>query len=510
MTKPGASFEAPQPYRVDYGDSEPHREALAQGLAGGDLSLEQLWVRAFALGAMAGVADLEAYLEGLMPLPASERDVLAQAMNEHRAERGPPPVPYTRTLQPPRPSTGPLAALVTLLDGARYCPPERLPLLAAAAAADIGVRGATIYLIDYDQYQLNALIGPDTPGRSPLPIEGSLAGRAFQTGQTISALSETPPRYWIPILDGDERLGVLEVTLDPVHQLDDPQLREQCQWLAALLGHVLAGLDEHGDWIDTLRRTRSSTAGAELIWGLLPPLTAGVDGFVVSGLLAPAEDLGGDIFDYALTHRRVSLAVFDAMGHGIRAGIIAAAAVSAYRAARRAGHDLHAQATAIDETIAALFPDAYVTAILAELDLGSGRIRYLNAGHLEPLLLRAGSVITTLRGGRRLPLGLNVELAGAENPALGEAGLEPGDYLALYTDGVTEARAANGAFFGDIRLIDSLERAASSNQPPPETVRRLLHAVLNHQDGVLQDDATLLLAQWRRASDQPSNPSPLR
>jgi hypothetical protein len=507
VTKPGVSRQAPHPYRVDYGDSEPHRRALAQGLAGGDLTLEQLWVRAFGLGAQAGLADVAAYVEGLMPLPALERDVLAQAMNEHLAERaGPLSVPYTRTMQPPRPSTGPLAALVTLLDGARYCPPERLPRLATAAAQAVGVRGAVIYLTDYEQHELKPLVDTDPPGLAPLPVEGSLAGRAFQTGRAISALSETPPRYWIPILDGDERLGALGVMLDAVYQLDDPNLREQCQWLAAMLGHLIAGLDAHGDSIDTLRRNRSSTASAELVWALLPPLTAGIDGFVVSGLLAPADDLGGDIFDYALSHSSVSLAVFDAMGHGISAGIIAAAAVSAYRAARRAGHDLHAQATAIDQTVAALFPDAYVTAILAELDLDSGRIRYLNAGHLEPLLLRAGRVIATLRGGRRLPLGFSAQLASGQTPTLGEAGLEPGDCLALYTDGVTEARAANGAFFGDKRLIDCLERAASSGQPPPETVRRLLHAVLHHQDGVLQDDATLLLAQWGRfrAADQPN------
>ena len=498
MTDPGASAKAPHPYRVDYGDSEPHRQALTEGLTGGDLTLEQLWVRAFALGSMVGLADLAAYLEGLMPLPPLERDVLAQAMNEHLAERGPLPVPFARTLQPPRPATGPLAALTALLDGGRYCPPERLPSLAAAAAQDIGVHGALIYLADDEQHELHALTDADTTGRPPIPVEGTLAGRAFQTGQTISALSEMPPRYWIPILDGDERLGVLEVTLHPLNQLHDPQLREQCQWIAVLLGHLLVSLDEHGDWIETVRRTRTSTAGSELVAALLPPLTAGVDTFVVSGLLAPADDLGGDIFDYSLSPTSVSLAVFDAMGHGISAGIVAAAAVSSYRAARRAGHDLHAQAAAVDRTVAALFPDAFVTAILAELDLVAGRIVYLNAGHPEPLLLRAGRVITPLHGGRRVPLGLGVQPADAGCATLGEAGLEPGDCLALYTDGVTEARAADGGFYGDQRLIDSLERAASTHQPPAETVRRLLHGVLAHQEGVLQDDATVLLAEWGR------------
>jgi serine phosphatase RsbU (regulator of sigma subunit) len=203
-----------------------------------------------------------------------------------------------------------------------------------------------------------------------------------------------------------------------------------------------------------------------------------------------------------LSGTSATLAVFDAMGHGIDAGIVPAAALAAYRAARKSGLDLDAQASNVDQTITDLFPDAYVTSVLVELDLSSGRVAYVNAGHPQPLLLRAGTVVAKLPGGRRLPLGLAGQLATDRGPAPGEASLEPGDWLALYTDGVTEARAADGVAFGEERLSDYLERAASTSQPPPETVRRLLHAVLDHQQGVLQDDATLLLARWRPPTDR--------
>ena len=74
--------------------------------------------------------------------------------------------------------------------------------------------------------------------------------------------------------------------------------------------------------------------------------------------------------------------------------------------------------------------------------------------------------------------------------------LQPGDWLALYTDGITEARDASGAWFGEERLVDFLTREIAAGQPPPETVRRLTQAVLDHQNGVLQDDASILLACW--------------
>ena len=56
----------------------------------------------------------------------------------------------------------------------------------------------------------------------------------------------------------------------------------------------------------------------------------------------------------------------------------------------------------------------------------------------------------------------------------------------------------NGAWFGEARLVDFLTREIAAGQPPPETVRRLTSAVLEHQGGLLQDDASILLAQWTR------------
>lgn len=69
-------------------------------------------------------------------------------------------------------------------------------------------------------------------------------------------------------------------------------------------------------------------------------------------------------------------------------------------------------------------------------------------------------------------------------------------WLAPHTDGV-EARGAGGEFFGRARLDDFLERAAAAELGLAETVRRLTTAILDHQRGDLQDDATILLARWR-------------
>src|SRR2546429_2516200 len=72
------------------------------------------------------------------------------------------------------------------------------------------------------------------------------------------------------------------------------------------------------------------TVASELAWQLLPPLTFGSERVVISGALAPAYDLGGDSFDYGVDTETARIAVFDAMGHGLEAGLLAPVAVAPF------------------------------------------------------------------------------------------------------------------------------------------------------------------------------------
>jgi serine phosphatase RsbU (regulator of sigma subunit) len=472
---------------------EAQRTALESAVRYAGLSLEQLWTRYFALGGDLDLIEVDAFLAGAMQVPRLQRDMLAHAVNERLDELfGQRRVPYTVTVRERRPATGPLAALVHLIDSAHEAPPERLPALVREAGRALGVE-LYIHLVDHEQRRLTRLEDGGELAGAGVAVQGTLPGRAYQTVRILPSEVEGRPRLWVPLLDGADRLGVLEVRVGSVAELHDPALRDQCWWVARLVGHLAASLGQYGDDLERARRERPRSPSAELLWQQMPPLTAATDAFTISGLIEPSYEAGGDAFDYALSQDAVSLALFDAMGHGMGAALMAAAALSGYRAARRDGRSLFDQARSIDDVVSGAFArSAFVTGVIAELDVRSGRLRYVSAGHPAPLLMRGGKVVKTLGGGRRVPFGL--EAAGL---TVAEEVLQPGDWLVLYTDGITEARDAAGAWFGEERLVDFLSRSAAAAHPPPETARRLTEAVLEHQDGRLQDDASILMACWR-------------
>ncbi len=366
--------------------------------------------------------------------------------------------------------------------------PSALPGAINAAIGGIGAH-LSIYLVDREQRSLRAL--PEPP-RTPavLPIDSTVAGRAFQSAKPL--VHGHTGRLWLPLLDGADRIGVLEVRLSGGLAPDDPVVLEGCQMFAGCVGELVVRKASCGDTLRRTRRSRIMTTGAELLWRMLPPLTFATHRLVVTAVLEPCYDVGGDAFDYAVDDDVAKLAVLDAIGHGLGAGLTAAVTLAAMRSARCAGSPIEAMASAADEELVANFGDLrFVTGVLAELDLNTGHLSYVNAGHPPPILLRRGRAVGSLAGGRRLPIGLS-------DTAVRRArvSLEPGDRLLLYTDGAVEARDPEGNLFGVQRLIDLAERHCAAGLPAPETLRRLSHAVLRHQKGEAQDDTTLMLVEW--------------
>jgi hypothetical protein len=396
-------------------------------------------------------------------------------------------------------------AVDALLNDAHLAAPYQLAGLIERHAATLGGDDAVVYLVDLQQRVLVPFLHPDGPGVErqiePLGVDATLAGRAFQHVEVLTqGASDGRVRVWLPLLDGVERLGVLSLTVDAATAAQIPaglpgaRLRR----FAALVAELVMTKTMYGDTIVRLRRQAGMGLAAEMQWSLMPPLTFACREVTVAAALEPAYEVAGDTVDYAVDAGWARVAVFDAMGHGLRSAQLATLAVAAYRNARRTGRSLTDTAARIHDALVEVFGGAaFATAVLAELDTGTGVLTWINAGHPEPLLLRDGRLVGSLRSRPRLPLGLVVDGRPAGTVAIGRVQLQPDDRVLLYTDGVTEARSPTGAFFGDQALVDLLRRNFAAGLPAQETMRRVVHARLDHQQSQLADDATLLLVEWR-------------
>src|SRR3954452_176364 len=150
--------------------------------------------------------------------------------------------------------------LVSLLRASHLLAPDDLASMVAAHARSLGARETVIYLADYEQATLVPLPGAGGPQRQELAIEATMAGRAFRRVEVVtSSTTGSSYRLWVPLIDGVERLGVVELVL-PAEPT--PDLQEELLALASFFAGRRAGGDQR-----RLRRCAHPAAAAQ---GLQP------------------------------------------------------------------------------------------------------------------------------------------------------------------------------------------------------------------------------------------------
>jgi serine phosphatase RsbU (regulator of sigma subunit) len=386
----------------------------------------------------------------------------------------------------------PMEAVRRLLDLRHRGRTEDLPGTLADVAPFLDSAEVSVLLVDYEQIALWPLKGtPPGPDRE-MVVDGTAAGRAFRSAEPMLDETDDGIRLWLPLLHGAERLGVLRARLkaDP-----DDRLRDDLRVIAALVAELIASRRFYGDAVEHTRRRLPMQLAAEIVWNQLPPLSFAANDTIVTAVLEPCYDVGGDAFDYAANDEILHVALFDTVGHGIDASALTTLTLNTYRNARRSGLSLTDTYRSIDKWIRAQYPGAFVTALLAELDTATGRYRRISAGHPSELLIRGTAALPSLPTPTALPLGLGHMVP--RGPGITEQQLQPADTLVLYTDGITEARSADGELFGLDRLGAFLVDQLSRGTPPAEIMRRLIHTIVSYENGELRDDATAALLQWR-------------
>jgi serine phosphatase RsbU (regulator of sigma subunit) len=329
-----------------------------------------------------------------------------------------------------------------------------------------------------------------------VPIDGGPVERALRT-QAVQVL---PPGdahtgdgrgrdLWTvlaPVTERGEVLGLLELSL-PAEP--GPAVAAEIAATAHLLGYVVVAGRRHTDLYEWGQRSTPFSLSAEIQRRLLPAAyTCEADSFTLSAWLEPADDVGGDTYDYSLARDVLHLSMTDAMGHGVASSLTATLCVGSLRNARRHGRSLLEQAALTNEALnshaTSTATEGFSTGLLGRVDLSTAVLTLVNAGHVAPYLLRSGAV-EVVELPPELPFGMFPDIAYTAT----DLALRPGDRLVVVTDGMLERNAAELDLPGLIQLTGHLH--------PRETTRALADLVLDATGHALTDDATLLVLDWK-------------
>ncbi len=232
----------------------------------------------------------------------------------------------------------------------------------------------------------------------------------------------------------------------------------------------------------------------EIQFGLIPSNPCHQNGFHIHCSMRPANTVGGDYCDIIqLAENQVGIVVGDVAGKGMPAALLMALLQGSLRTLITAGHRGPELIAKLNVYLCENIPDnKLVTLFYGELDTVSGVLRYVNAGHNAPVLVRDGARCERLPA-TSLVLGIDQKSCFEGKDA--EIGL--GDRLLLYTDGVTEAFNLKDEEYGDQRLISFLQQNA--DVPSDELIKALVDDVLKFCGAArLSDDMTLMAVSRER------------
>ena len=325
-----------------------------------------------------------------------------------------------------------------------------------------------------------------------------------RSGEQQERLIRRELRRLAETIDADSRGDVLNQL-----EVDDAQ-ENQLGRLSRTVGNMTNLISsQHLRLLDVLKELRASLETKALFESLqreleiarnmqqsiLPraaPATSAVD---VCALMVPAKEVGGDFYDYFVLHHdgvaHLVTVVADVSGKGIPAALFMAITRTLLKGHARLSRSPAQILTVVNDELAEDNEQMmFVTIFLGVINLTSGEMTYVNAGH-NPPALRRGSAVARLEAPRNMALGVAAGLTFAE----GRVVLERGQQLFLYTDGVTEAVGPGDVFFGEEALFTALRESPDN---APTVAQTVLGAVREFADQEPQaDDITCVVVEYR-------------
>ena len=349
-------------------------------------------------------------------------------------------------------------------------------------------------------------------GFRPRPLESDpmifrglgITGHVIRTGECVVAPDvRLDPRYVVgrestlaeiavPIAVEERTIGALNLESDGLGAFDERDL-DALRFFAEAAAVAIDKAMLHRGLLEKQKLEAQLKVAHQVQSRLLPQAPPALDGWDVAAVYTPSSELAGDYYDFlSLPDGRLGLVVADVAGKGVPAALIMATFRALLRAHVASGAGLAEIATRLNGLLRdECRPHGFVTAFLAFLDPATGRLQYANCGHVPPLLVGPGGGAAELAEGGPV-LGVFADAAWGTR----EVTLEPGHVLVLHTDGVSEARRADGEELGAARLAavvrEGLSRGATSLAGE---VVRAVRAFTGTE--AFEDDFTLVLVERR-------------
>ena len=326
-------------------------------------------------------------------------------------------------------------------------------------------------------------------------ILGILGLSLLSIGLTVIARSITKPLTTMAMATQEIARGNLDVEL-PLPRSGDEA--------GVLLSAFRSMKDSLKDYIQRLTETTASKERIEselmiahdIQMSLLPktfPPFPDREEFDIHAMIHPAREVGGDFYDFFLIdHDHLCFAIGDVSGKGVPASLFMAMTKTLIKATSSGGIAPGEILTRVNrDLIQGNDACMFATIFFGVLNTNTGKIFYANGGHNYPFILRRGNEATWLEGNRGIVVG-GVENATYET---GQAVLESGDSIFLYTDGVTEAMNEREELFSDDRLRTRL--TLLQGHAPKEFISGVAEEVAEFSQNMPQaDDIAMMVIRF--------------
>ena len=312
----------------------------------------------------------------------------------------------------------------------------------------------------------------------------------FEAASVTETGFETRSLLTVPITgQEDELLGVMQWLGEHPGQFD-----QHDHWIAPALAAEAAIAIQHSEMTSELLANavlnQEVAVAREIQVSTLPDTMPEVDGYDVHGQFLPTDYTGGDLYDLVVLDGRLFILLGDATGHGFGPALSATQMQAMLRVAFRLGADLDTAYTQVNNQLNEDLPDdRFITAFMGFLNPATHEVEFHSGGQGPILVFRATSGICEWHKPTNFPVGI-MELDGTAEAV--RLTLEPGDVLAVISDGIYEFATSEGTEFGEEGVASVMQQGHELSMA--ELSQSLVDAAFEFGGEVEQaDDITLVL-----------------